>query len=175
MPRICPRCQLDLKQQVNRGVTLDFCEKCHGIWFDANEIDQVSGKEGMTEWLRNAAHACPQPVCPWCSHPQTRHGAVCEQCGKAVGALCPVCHVWMPTFDVRGTQMDFCVRCSGLWLDPGEFEKLSEGGGPEKPAGGGPARRAPSPRPPQAQPQGQGAPPPPAQAGAPQPPPAQAR
>ena len=125
MPRMCPRCQIELKEKQNKGVTLDACDKCHGLWFDANEIDQVADKKGLTEWLRGAARACPQPVCPWCQHPQTRHGSACEKCGGAVGAICPVCQVWMPAFEVKGITVDFCVRCAGLWLDANELEQLT--------------------------------------------------
>ncbi|MBI5479747.1 MAG: zf-TFIIB domain-containing protein [Deltaproteobacteria bacterium] len=128
MPRMCPRCQIELKEKQNKGVTLDACDKCHGLWFDANEIDQVAEKQGLTEWLRGAARACPQPVCPWCQHPQTRHGAACEKCGGAVGAICPVCQVWMPAFEVKGVTVDFCVRCAGLWLDASELEQLMAAG-----------------------------------------------
>jgi Zn-finger nucleic acid-binding protein len=122
---MCPRCQIELKEKVDKGVTLDACDKCHGLWFDANEIDQMTSKVGLTDWLRSAARACPQPVCPWCQHPQTRHGAACEKCGGAIGAICPVCLVWMQTFEVRGVTVDFCVRCAGLWLDANELEQLS--------------------------------------------------
>jgi len=130
MPRICPRCHSELKEQQKKGVTLDVCERCRGLWFDANEIDAVTGAKGLTDWLRSVARGAPQPVCPWCQTPQTRHGAACERCGGAVGALCPVCQVWMPAFEVRGVTVDFCVRCSGLWLDANELEQLQAGRSP---------------------------------------------
>jgi Zn-finger nucleic acid-binding protein len=101
-------------------VTVDECDRCRGRWLDAHEIDKLTGRTGITDWLRAAAQASPPPVCIWCHHQQTRHGAACERCGGAIGAACPACQVWMPVLEVKGVALDFCVRCGGVWLDAGE-------------------------------------------------------
>ena len=43
----CPRCQIDMaKKQAPKDpkVTIDFCEKCQGIWLDTGEIDRLESK-----------------------------------------------------------------------------------------------------------------------------------
>jgi uncharacterized protein len=37
----CPKCGHDLREEVLDGVTIDRCTFCEGLWFDANELEQV--------------------------------------------------------------------------------------------------------------------------------------
>ncbi len=37
----CPKCGYDLISQDWQGVTIDQCTNCHGLWFDAGEVEQV--------------------------------------------------------------------------------------------------------------------------------------
>lgn len=37
----CPKDGHDLREEVVQGVTLDRCTFCEGLWFDANELEQV--------------------------------------------------------------------------------------------------------------------------------------
>lgn len=37
----CPKCGYDLISEEWQGVTIDQCTSCHGIWFDAGEIEIV--------------------------------------------------------------------------------------------------------------------------------------
>jgi uncharacterized protein len=46
----CPKCGEPLKEQTFQKVLIDQCSGCHGIWLDAGEIEQLSGREGMS-WL----------------------------------------------------------------------------------------------------------------------------
>lgn len=41
----CPRCDGKLEEIRYEEVLIDRCNKCHGVWFDAGELDQVVGKE----------------------------------------------------------------------------------------------------------------------------------
>jgi ribosomal protein L37AE/L43A len=38
----CPRCGGTLAQRVWRGVTLDSCTNCHGLWLDAGELAMLA-------------------------------------------------------------------------------------------------------------------------------------
>ena len=38
----CPRCSATLALRVWRGVTLDACPKCHGLWLDAGELAMLA-------------------------------------------------------------------------------------------------------------------------------------
>ncbi len=37
---------------------------------------------------------------------------------------CVKCSSPMKTFEVEGIEIDQCPKCSGIWCDPGEYEKL---------------------------------------------------
>jgi ribosomal protein L37AE/L43A len=41
----CPRCDGTLREVEQGDVRIDRCDKCHGIWLDAGELEQLSGQE----------------------------------------------------------------------------------------------------------------------------------
>jgi hypothetical protein len=49
----CPRCGGTLVQRVWRGVSLDSCTSCHGLWLDAGELAMLA-HEPERELLRLA-------------------------------------------------------------------------------------------------------------------------
>lgn len=38
---LCPRCNIPMKKIMKKGVTIDFCTKCRGMWLDAKEVDKL--------------------------------------------------------------------------------------------------------------------------------------
>src|ERR687883_1950902 len=48
----CPRCDGRLHEMVFDDVRIDRCDKCHGIWLDAGELEQIIAKENASgRWL----------------------------------------------------------------------------------------------------------------------------
>jgi hypothetical protein len=43
----CPKCGDSLQEIELKGVKIDRCMACQGIWLDAGELEQVSKKEGF--------------------------------------------------------------------------------------------------------------------------------
>lgn len=41
----CPKCGMKLEEMTLRGVRIEKCFHCQGIWFDAGEFEQAAGKE----------------------------------------------------------------------------------------------------------------------------------
>jgi Zn-finger nucleic acid-binding protein len=41
----CPKCGGDLHAETFHGVQIDRCPDCHGMWFDAGEIDLILKEE----------------------------------------------------------------------------------------------------------------------------------
>ncbi len=40
----CPRCKNEvLKKARIHDLEVDYCSKCHGIWLDKDELDQICG------------------------------------------------------------------------------------------------------------------------------------
>ncbi|HLC63298.1 MAG TPA: zf-TFIIB domain-containing protein [Candidatus Nanoarchaeia archaeon] len=38
---MCPRCEKAMEKVTKQGVTIDVCNKCHGIWLDDKEIEKM--------------------------------------------------------------------------------------------------------------------------------------
>lgn len=43
----CPKCGQLLMEMELKGVKIDRCMNCHGLWLDAGELEQLSQKEGL--------------------------------------------------------------------------------------------------------------------------------
>lgn len=99
MARICPRCNIPMKLQTKKGVEIDRCPKCKGIWFDANELDRLTGEKSLEGLIFTA-----------------------RVLGKVLD--CPVCNEKMQFVTVDGITVDHCQKCDGVWLDDGEMAKL---------------------------------------------------
>lgn len=41
----CPKCGMELHPIVFRGVTLDKCFQCQGLYLDDGELDKIAGKK----------------------------------------------------------------------------------------------------------------------------------
>jgi Zn-finger nucleic acid-binding protein len=125
----CPRCTAALEPRRVRPVTggaalmVHHCGACGGLWMD-REVLAV--------------------LCPTVSH-LPEHRVEAALLGRADTAACPRCRASAVGVDVVGVEVDFCVRCGGVWLDADEFEE-SELMGPASgsASGGGPYRRAPT-------------------------------
>jgi len=55
---ICPRCKGDKKMikipsPRNKNITIDYCEKCEGIWLDAGEYNKLRKRSPLEEKIEN--------------------------------------------------------------------------------------------------------------------------
>lgn len=51
----CPRCGTGLHHRELKGVTLDECSKCGGVWLDKGELEAIAKNENegwIARWLR---------------------------------------------------------------------------------------------------------------------------
>lgn len=64
----CPKCGADLASEEYHGVQVDRCPECHGVWFDAGEVELVMAREehgvgallkAVMQGVRGAAPARP--------------------------------------------------------------------------------------------------------------------
>ena len=37
----CPRCDIGLSIEIHKGIEVDRCKNCDGIWLDHHELDQL--------------------------------------------------------------------------------------------------------------------------------------
>jgi hypothetical protein len=49
----CPKCGMELIAIDYRGVEVDKCSACEGIWLDAGELEQIAGmeKSSLDKWF----------------------------------------------------------------------------------------------------------------------------
>jgi Zn-finger nucleic acid-binding protein len=44
-PMTCPKCGAEMRTHSRNGVTIEQCLKCHGIFLDRGELEQLIGRE----------------------------------------------------------------------------------------------------------------------------------
>ena len=108
----CPKCKSELIQRKIKGIEVDECKKCEGIWFDNDELRQIKDKiDSDLNWMdfeiwkhEDQFTVAPKPI------------------------NCPKCAVQMVTINYgdTGVEIDYCTKCQGVWLDDGEFNKIIE-------------------------------------------------
>ncbi len=109
MALTCPRCSVPMTERTaitsaGPPVTVDICDQCSGLWLDAQKLDAV---------------------CPTVSDLPSRKTEVLltGQAGANIG-VCPRCAAVPYEFAVMEDMLvDFCPRCSGVWLDGDEYEE----------------------------------------------------
>jgi membrane associated rhomboid family serine protease/Zn-finger nucleic acid-binding protein len=99
-PLPCPKCRVAMAPYQHSGVTLDLCQRCHGLWFDRGELEKV--EHVGIELVRLKVSDISRRSCPRCS------GRLIE--GRLPGP--------------GGLLLDECDRCGGLFFDAGELDRL---------------------------------------------------
>jgi Zn-finger nucleic acid-binding protein len=113
----CPNDRAEMKpvglqSSMGRSIVVDQCPECGGIWFDEFEIYQAKdGEARRIETLDRAALANPAQL-------------------AASALICPRDGVQLVQFNdayfPKGIIIANCRRCSGFWLNRGEFIKYQE-------------------------------------------------
>ncbi len=108
---LCPKCfKTDLIQVEEQGIELDYCQKCGGIWFDQGELQHLIEKKVQLTFDQIKKEETP----------------LMEDFKEA---NCPRCSILMskaPDRDIANLTIDQCSQCDGVWLDGGEFNRLSK-------------------------------------------------
>jgi Zn-finger nucleic acid-binding protein len=103
----CPRCHVPLEEVHAEEASIDRCKRCGGTFFDQGEMLTALGRTADASfWDR------PENL-----GPLRDSGVKCPRCG---GFLL----LQTVSGDGAAVDIDRCPRCRGIWLDPGEGEKL---------------------------------------------------
>lgn len=102
----CPRCTTELKIEKHKGIEIDRCPKCDGLWLDHPELDQLEDTAFAKDELKGMMEYNLRPS----------------------DIKCPVCSNQMTTFNYRAYNLpiDTCEEEHGYWLDKGEDTKVIE-------------------------------------------------
>lgn len=106
----CPKCHNAAPDfHTSEGVTLNFCNGCHGLWFDKGELalyceteSDMPHLDDLIAHAQKTTYTCPRPVC-------------------AQTAL-----VEVPYMAGEELHVDWCPTCHGAWLDAGELPKAEQ-------------------------------------------------
>lgn len=109
MPLTCPLCRVPMTErtavvEVGPPVMVDICDQCHGLWLDAQKLAAV----------------CPTVM----DLPQRKTEIMLQGSPGAHVTVCPRCQaVPYELAIMEGMNVDFCVQCSGVWLDGDEYNE----------------------------------------------------
>ena len=102
----CPKCGAHMELIDYRGVEIDRCTACGGIWLDAVEPEQLRARAGAesidtgSEIRGEIMNDTDEVDCPRCRTPLVRR--------PGPGEL----------------ELDVCPRCHGTYFDAGEFRSF---------------------------------------------------
>lgn len=106
----CPKCRADMEVVRVEGQEVDRCLECHGLWFDAGEMEALSSAEAAAALDTGTARK------------GRRYNEIddyrCPRCGGGMARSTDPeqRHIWYET----------CKNCAGSFLDAGEFRDLAE-------------------------------------------------
>ncbi|MFQ5879001.1 MAG: zf-TFIIB domain-containing protein [Dehalococcoidia bacterium] len=102
----CPRCHVELQVEDYKGIEVDRCPACQGMWLDYHELDELEDTAMSDDAIKG--------MMIYRSH--------------AGDIACPRCGETMEVFNYRGynVQIDLCPQEHGFWLDAGEEQRVLE-------------------------------------------------
>lgn len=114
----CPVCRVGLKRFYHKGLFLDECENCNGVWIEKEEfklfIDSfVSNPEIKPEKIALFKKKVIKNIYKNPEQPK----------------LCPNCNVVMERFNYAcdsNVFIDRCPQCFGFWLDKDEHIRIAQ-------------------------------------------------
>lgn len=105
----CPLCNNTLQRRdlTQEGfVTVDHCPSCRGCWLEKPELERAHS--GVWTNLEDMGVTVAETFSDY----------LCPQCAARLISVNPEDHPEL--------QVDRCPSCHGVWLDPGELEKLRD-------------------------------------------------
>lgn len=96
----CPRCSAELKVEQSRGIEVDRCPNCRGLWLDYTELDQLEDVVLDKDEVKGTLAYSPRPS----------------------DISCPRCEGPMKAFNYRAwdLELDLCEKQHGFWLIRGK-------------------------------------------------------
>ncbi len=108
---ICPVCKKDMIDIEYHQIELDYCTRCHGVWFDTEELELLLERTGLQDH--------DLPIGDLLNLPETKT--------SEKGRKCPICNVKMKKTTLGEEPevlIDTCFQGDGLWFDGGEVNHL---------------------------------------------------
>jgi len=108
---ICPVCKKDMIDIEYHQIELDYCTRCHGVWFDTEELELLLDRAGLQDH--------DLPLSDLLNLPEAKT--------SEKGRKCPICSIKMKKTTIGKEPevlIDTCFQGDGLWFDGGEVNHL---------------------------------------------------
>ncbi len=105
----CVVCKEPMIVVEHENIELDYCDNCHGVWFDAGEVELLMETMGLEAAGLDSLHLAPEAK----SSEEVRR--------------CPICNKKMKKVALGREPVlliDVCPQEDGLWFDSGEVGQL---------------------------------------------------
>ena len=112
----CPACGDALHRMAYRGLVLDQCSGCRGVWYDADELGAF-----LERYL--AEH----PDLPSARLTLSQESSTIAPAGEGERS-CPRCDFPLEKYNYgydSGIILDRCHACEGVWVDGEEVQRLA--------------------------------------------------
>ena len=108
---VCPDDGTLLDKRTIEGVTIDFCDKCGGIYFDEKEVEgflrkEVDEKDINTNNIKDFTVTTTTPT-------------ICPRCDESLKKV-------TKTKDNESQTIYVCEECDGLWLKHGTYQVIKD-------------------------------------------------
>ncbi|MEE8471040.1 MAG: zf-TFIIB domain-containing protein [Dehalococcoidia bacterium] len=102
----CPRCGAELMVEQYKGIEVDLCPSCKGMWLDYGELEELEDTAFDVDKVK---------------------GSLMFRSFRG-DLVCPKCQRPMEFFNYRAynLELDFCDQGHGVWLDTGEEKRVLE-------------------------------------------------
>ena len=108
---ICPVCKEDTIVVEYNNIELDYCNDCHGVWFDSTELELLLQSMSLDSRNLLLDDILKSP----------------EAMTQEKKRKCPICGQRMKKTTIGehpGVLVDICPQEHGLWFDGGEVSQL---------------------------------------------------
>ena len=102
----CPRCKVPLKTEDYRGIEVDRCPQCQGMWLDYGELDQLEDEVFKDDELKGTL-----------VYGAFKSELACPKCGRPMTGF---------RYRANNLELDMCDEGHGTWLDAGEEKRVLE-------------------------------------------------
>ena len=102
----CPRCSKQLRVEMHKGIEVDRCPNCEGMWLDYHELDHLEDTVMDEDQAKGTMFFKSQGgdlTCPRCAGPMS----------------------WF-RYRHYDMEVDLCEAEHGFWLDKGEEKRVLE-------------------------------------------------
>ncbi len=104
----CPSCRCEMRVCVERGIELDICDSCNGVWLDAGELTKLSELSKDEESRRCSWTIPTDQECPL----TTLH---CSRCSDPL----------LVKVVVKNHVFLGCPICNSLFIDSGTLDSIT--------------------------------------------------